>query len=101
MLLRVLHVVHISSFFCNSLFFFSGLTKLESLNIKWCNCITDADIEPISGSKKLKSPSQIFSTFPNSFFLTTFFTSALANLRSLQICCSRITDFGINYLKGT
>jgi len=28
---------------------FSGLTKLESLNLKWCNCITDYDMKPLSG----------------------------------------------------
>lgn len=27
----------------------TGLTKLESLSIKWCNCITDADMKPLSG----------------------------------------------------
>ncbi|KHG09060.1 F-box/LRR-repeat 16 [Gossypium arboreum] len=50
-----------------------GLTKLESLSIKWCNCITDADMKPLSG---------------------------LTNLKSLQISCSKVTDFGITYLKG-
>lgn len=28
----------------------TGLTRLESLNIKWCNCITDADIKTLSGN---------------------------------------------------
>lgn len=28
---------------------FTGLMKLESLNIKWCNCITDSDMKPLSG----------------------------------------------------
>jgi len=28
------------------------------------------------------------------------FASVLTNLRSLQICCSKITDIGISYLKG-
>jgi hypothetical protein len=31
-----------------------ALTKLESLNIKWCNCITDADMEPLSGNKNIR-----------------------------------------------
>lgn len=31
----------------------TGLTKLESLNIKWCNCITDTDMKHLSGNMRL------------------------------------------------
>lgn len=30
--------------------FLTGLTKLESLNINMCHCITDADLKPLSGN---------------------------------------------------
>ncbi|KAL6227753.1 hypothetical protein ACLB2K_001710 [Fragaria x ananassa] len=49
-----------------------SLTNLESLNIKWCNSISDADMKPLSG---------------------------LTNLKCLQISCSKVTDSGITYLK--
>ncbi|KAH7547434.1 hypothetical protein FEM48_Zijuj01G0309600 [Ziziphus jujuba var. spinosa] len=52
---------------------YTGLTRLESLNIKWCNCITDADITSLAG---------------------------LTNLKGLQISCCKVTDNGISYLKG-
>ncbi|WRX33072.1 Leucine-rich repeat - like 10 [Theobroma cacao] len=48
-----------------------GLSKLESLNIRCCKCITDLDLKAISG---------------------------LNNLKELQISNSNITDFGLSYL---
>ncbi|TKY48051.1 F-box/LRR-repeat protein 14 [Spatholobus suberectus] len=45
---------------------------LESLNIKWCNCIVDVDMKPLS---------------------------VLTNLKSLEISFSKVTDFGISFLK--
>ena len=45
---------HVSNFLL--CFFFTGLTKLESLNIKWCNCIDDADMKPLSGNLHIGFP---------------------------------------------
>ncbi|KAI4365406.1 hypothetical protein MLD38_021392 [Melastoma candidum] len=57
----------------NGLIHIQGLSKLESLNIKWCNSITDADMKHLAG---------------------------LTSLKSLQISCSKVTDSGIAYLKA-
>lgn len=49
------------------------LTKLEALNIGWCNCIMNPDIKSLSG---------------------------LTNLKKLQISQSTVADSGIVSLKG-
>lgn len=38
---------------------FTGLTRLESLNMKWCNCITDADMKSLSGNFPIVSISAL------------------------------------------
>ncbi|CAL5375596.1 unnamed protein product [Camellia sinensis] len=58
-----------------------GLAKLESLNIKCCNCITDADMKPLSGA-------------------CLFVLGGLTNLKELQISCSKVSDYGISFLGG-
>ncbi|TVU29242.1 hypothetical protein EJB05_20800 [Eragrostis curvula] len=49
------------------------LTKLESLNMRYCNNIVDSDIK---------------------------YLSDLTNLKDLQLSCCRITDLGVSYLRG-
>nr|KAJ0190242.1 hypothetical protein LSAT_V11C800400850 [Lactuca sativa] len=53
--------------------FVYSLKKLEALNMNCCNCITDADMKPLSG---------------------------LRNLKELQISSSKVTDNGVTFLKG-
>nr|KAJ0187736.1 hypothetical protein LSAT_V11C900481970 [Lactuca sativa] len=50
-----------------------SLKKLEALNMNCCNCITDADMKPLSG---------------------------LRNMKELQISSSKVTDNGVTFLKG-
>ncbi|AQK72585.1 Regulatory subunit [Zea mays] len=49
------------------------LTKLESLNMRYCNYIADSDIK----------------------YLTD-----LTNLKDLQLSCCKITDLGVSYIRG-
>ncbi|XP_047252687.1 F-box protein At3g58530 isoform X3 [Capsicum annuum] len=51
----------------------SGLSKLESLSIRCCQCIMDSDMEPLPG---------------------------IASLKELQVVCIYITDYGVSYLGG-
>ncbi|XP_027066936.1 uncharacterized protein [Coffea arabica] len=50
-----------------------GLTKLKSLKIRCCKCITDSDMESLAG---------------------------LINLKELQISSVNITNIGVSYLEG-
>ncbi|KAM3356070.1 F-box protein isoform X4 [Capsicum galapagoense] len=50
-----------------------GLSKLESLSIRCCQCIMDSDMEPLPG---------------------------IASLKELQVVCVYITDYGVSYLGG-
>ncbi|XP_047252686.1 F-box protein At3g58530 isoform X2 [Capsicum annuum] len=50
-----------------------GLSKLESLSIRCCQCIMDSDMEPLPG---------------------------IASLKELQVVCIYITDYGVSYLGG-
>ncbi|KAI3732386.1 hypothetical protein L1987_63591 [Smallanthus sonchifolius] len=49
-----------------------GLSKLQPLNFNCCNCIDDADMEPLP---------------------------ELPNLKQLQLCSTKVTDHGVVFLK--
>lgn len=55
-----------------SIFLFSGLSKLESLNLKCCNCITNDDMKPLSGNLHLSVLLFIFSPNDGSKFQAWF-----------------------------
>lgn len=85
-----------------SIFLFSGLSKLESLNLKCCNCITNDDMKPLSGNLHLSVLLFIFS--PNdgskfqawfSFLLKLYVYSlslSLYNMHSVFASCINIQN---------
>lgn len=80
--------------------------NLKSLNIRHCKCITDSDMESLSGIVRT-----IFLKFPLfhldhaevlrswEYFRVEQF-EGLTSLKELHTCFVSITDAGVSYLKG-